>query len=109
MAQPFALRSEPDSARPLLDVAKSDLESFARKHKIPFRQDASNLRPDIQRNRIRRELFPLLRRYYQPALNRVVLRLMDIAGAESEFVAEARGRWLKLEHASAQPRAGSFN
>lgn len=85
--------------RPFLDVPKSDLETFARDHNIRFRQDASNRRLDIQRNRVRRELLPLLRRYYQPAVNRVVLRLMDIAGAESEFITEAAGDWLKLKAA----------
>jgi tRNA(Ile)-lysidine synthase TilS/MesJ len=87
--------------RPLLDVSKSELEAFARDNKTAFRQDASNLRLDIRRNRIRRELLPLLRRDYQPALDRVVLRLMDIAGAEAEFVAQAARAWLKNRAAAA--------
>ena len=87
--------------RPLLDVSKSELEAFARDNKTAFRQDASNLRLDIRRNRIRRELLPLLRRDYQPALDRVVLRLMDIAGAEAEFVGQAARAWLKNRAAAA--------
>jgi tRNA(Ile)-lysidine synthase len=87
--------------RPLLDVSKSELEAFARDNKTAFRQDASNLRLDIRRNRIRRELLPLLRRDYQPALDRVVLRLMDIAGAEAEFVGQAARAWLKNRAAPA--------
>lgn len=87
--------------RPLLDVSKSELEAFARDNKTAFRQDASNLRLDIRRNRIRRKLLPLLRRDYQPALDRVVLRLMDIAGAEAEFVGQAARAWLKNRAAPA--------
>ena len=41
------------------------------------------------RNRIRNELLPLLREDYQPGLDKTVLRLMDIVGAEAEFVSEA--------------------
>lgn len=75
--------------RPLLDVSKAELEAFACENKIPFREDASNRSPDFLRNRIRRELLPLLRRKYQPALDRTILRAMEIVGAEAEFVAEA--------------------
>ncbi len=75
--------------RPLLDVSKAELEEFAREHKVHFREDASNASLDIQRNRIRAELLPLLRRKYQPVLSKTILRVMEIVGAESEFVAEA--------------------
>jgi tRNA(Ile)-lysidine synthase len=81
--------------RPLLDVRKADLERFAREKKIPFREDASNDDLDIQRNRIRHELLPLIRRKYQPALDRILLRLMDIAGGEAEFVGQTAAEWLR--------------
>jgi tRNA(Ile)-lysidine synthase len=82
-------------ARPLLDVSKTELEEFARESKIPFRQDAGNASLDIQRNRIRHELLPLLKARYQPALAKIVLRTMDIIGAEAEFVTDATRQWLK--------------
>ena len=80
--------------RPLLDHSKSDLQSFARAHAIPYSEDASNASLDIRRNRIRLELLPLLRRHYQPALTRIILRCMELARAESDFVAQAAVRWL---------------
>jgi len=87
--------------RPLLDVTKADLAAFAHETKIRFREDASNAVLDIRRNRIRRELLPLLRKHYQPALDRTILRVMEIVGAESEFVAEAARR-------DARPTAKTF-
>ena len=75
--------------RPLLDLPKSGIEKFARENKIRFREDASNRSPDFLRNRIRRELLPLLRKNYQPALDKTILRAMEIAGAEAEFVSAA--------------------
>ncbi|HZL14426.1 MAG TPA: tRNA lysidine(34) synthetase TilS, partial [Verrucomicrobiae bacterium] len=72
--------------RPLLNLTKAELQVFARENKIHFRDDATNFSSDFLRNRIRNELLPLLRKKYQPGLNQTVLRLMEIVGAESEFV-----------------------
>ncbi|HEY3762094.1 MAG TPA: tRNA lysidine(34) synthetase TilS [Verrucomicrobiae bacterium] len=74
--------------RPLLGSTKADLQSFAAENKVRFREDASNASSDFLRNRIRNELLPLLRKDYQPALSKTVLRLMEIVGAESEFVGD---------------------
>ena len=75
--------------RPLLDLGKPDLRQFAGERKIAFRDDATNLRSDYLRNRIRNRLLPLLLKEYQPGLARTVLRLMEIIGAEAEFVGAA--------------------
>ena len=72
--------------RPLLDLSKEELRQFARENKIQFREDATNFSSDFLRNRIRNELLPSLRKNYQPGLGKTVLRLMEIVGAESDFV-----------------------
>jgi len=81
--------------RPLLALSKVELERFARQAKIVFREDASNRSTDILRNRIRHRLLPRLRREFQPAIASVVVRAMDIAGAEAEFAADQARRWLQ--------------
>jgi tRNA(Ile)-lysidine synthase len=81
--------------RPLLDFSKAELLAFARKNKIHFRDDATNFSPDFLRNRIRNELLPLLRKNYQPGLDKAILRLMEITGAESEFVGEVARLWAR--------------
>ena len=86
--------------RPLLEQSKDDLNDYAIAEKIRFREDESNAWLDIQRNLIRRELLPLLRRKYQPALRRTILRAMEILRAESEFVTEAAENWLSQNHAA---------
>jgi tRNA(Ile)-lysidine synthase len=80
--------------RPLLGMTKSELRGFARENGIGFREDATNARLDLPRNRVRNELLPLLRRHYQPALTRTILRLMEIVGAEAEVVGKIAKRWL---------------
>jgi len=79
-------------------VTRTDLEQFARANKIRFRQDASNTALDFQRNRIRRELLPLLKTRYQPALSKTVLRCMEIVGTEAEFVADVARQWLERKN-----------
>jgi tRNA(Ile)-lysidine synthase len=79
--------------RPLLEVSRAELEAFARARRIPFREDASNASREMLRNRLRHELLPQLRREYQPALNRAVLRLMEVTGAEAEVVSELAEAW----------------
>ena len=80
--------------RPLLDQPKAVLVEYAADHRIRYREDASNAVLDFQRNRIRHELLPLLRRKYQPALDKTISRVMDIVGAEAEFVGGEAEEWL---------------
>ncbi len=82
-------------ARPLLNFSKTDLLAFAGENKIRFRDDASNFAADFLRNRIRNELLPLLRKHYQPGLDKTVLRLMEIVGADADFVSETARQWLQ--------------
>jgi tRNA(Ile)-lysidine synthase len=81
--------------RPLLGESKSALLEYAAEHKVKFREDATNASLDILRNRIRHELLPFLRSKYQPALNKVVLRSMQIAGEEAELAKLMAEEWLQ--------------
>jgi tRNA(Ile)-lysidine synthase len=87
--------------RPMLSQSKAALLAYAVQHRIPFREDVSNTRLNILRNRIRLELVPLLRRKYQPAVDKTILRLMDIVGNEADFVDEAAGEWMNSRHPTA--------
>lgn len=79
--------------RPLLGLLKDDLQSFAKEEHIEFRSDETNAQLDIERNRIRHELLPLIRERYQPALVKTALRSMEIIGTESDFVRESARSW----------------
>jgi tRNA(Ile)-lysidine synthase len=83
--------------RPLLDCPKEDIREYASNLGLRFREDASNASLDIQRNRIRHELLPLLRRRYQPGLAKSILRVMSIVGAESDFVTCEAESWLRRQ------------
>lgn len=81
--------------RPLLGFSKAELVAYASKQRIAFRQDASNASPDMLRNRVRLELLPLLRRRFQPALNRTVLRMMAIAADEADLLGATAEDWFR--------------
>jgi tRNA(Ile)-lysidine synthase len=80
--------------RPLLGCSKSELLEFARRHRVRFREDASNRSPEFLRNRVRHELIPLLKTY-QPALDEVILRDMEILRSESELIEQLARDWVK--------------
>lgn len=93
--------------RPLLDLPKSTLKDYAFRAKVPYREDATNACLDVQRNRLRHELLPLLRRKYQPAVNQTVRRISEIVGVEADFVARAASDWLQRMRRH-QPRPVAF-
>jgi tRNA(Ile)-lysidine synthase len=74
--------------RPLLDQSKEDLRAHACAHRIQYREDASNNSLDFLRNRVRHRLLPLLKREYQPGLDKTLLRVMDIVQSEAEVVTQ---------------------
>ena len=80
--------------RPLLGQTREVIRLFAVEHKISWREDASNALLDMQRNRVRQELIPLLKKNYNPAIERAILRAMDILSAEADVVTEAAEKWL---------------
>ena len=89
--------------RPLLGETKAALVAFARARKIAFREDASNRSLAIPRNRVRKKLLPLLRRDFAPAIDRTVLRSMELVHDEGEFVTREAIAWLEKK------RRGAFD
>ena len=93
--------------RPFLDVPKSTLRAYAEELKVPYREDASNAWLGIRRNRIRHELLPLLRRHYQPAIDRTVLRVMDILGADAALAESAAKQFARRKTGATERRYGT--
>ena len=70
--------------RPLLEVWRGEIESFAQEREIPYLLDSSNLKEDYLRNRIRLTLIPLIEREYQPNLKKIVLKTSAILREEND-------------------------
>jgi tRNA(Ile)-lysidine synthase len=62
--------------RPMLSISRAEVREYLEACAIPFVEDSSNSSRDFLRNRIRRELLPMLERDYAPGLGG---RLVEVA------------------------------
>ncbi len=72
--------------RPLLEVWRREVESFALENKIPFLSDSSNLKWDYLRNRIRLALIPFIEEKFQPHFKETLLRTSTILREEDDYL-----------------------
>ena len=80
--------------RPLLEIPRSEIEAYARRHKLEWIEDASNTDLAFDRNYLRHEVMPVIARRY-PAYRKTLLRA-------SRNLAEAAGLLDELAAADAQ-------
>src|SRR3954470_14387564 len=80
--------------RPLLNTTKEEIIQFAQAEKIKFRDDSTNAVEKYDRNRVRLSLLPFLEKY-QPALRQTTTRIMEVLGAEKEWLRQRAEEWLK--------------
>ncbi len=67
--------------RPLLDVSRAEIETYAKTHGVPFVEDPTNEDTSLLRNRVRRSLIPFLESQFDP---RIVELISRRAGALAE-------------------------
>jgi tRNA(Ile)-lysidine synthase len=65
--------------RPLLECTRSEILEFLTDRKIPFREDSSNLDLRYDRNRVRKELIPYLKKSFNPRLLHVLAREAEMS------------------------------
>jgi tRNA(Ile)-lysidine synthase len=73
--------------RPLLRVRRAEIEKYARQQGLCSREDPSNRDPRFLRNRVRRELMPLLKSY-NSNIAEVLNRTAALLKAEDDLLAE---------------------
>jgi tRNA(Ile)-lysidine synthase len=70
--------------RPLLGVRRAEVEAYLRERGQGWREDASNQDLSLTRNRVRRELMPMLRGF-NPGIDELLARTAVIARDEEAF------------------------
>ncbi len=79
--------------RPALGLSRAETDAYCRRHRLSARADATNDSLTPFRNRIRRELLPLLREY-NPQVAGALKRLARLAADDLAFIeATAGGLW----------------
>ncbi len=71
--------------RPLFLVTREEVELYAEENQLPFVVDSSNLKTDYDRNLIRIEVIPVLKRI-NPALENTVLRETELLRELEDFI-----------------------
>lgn len=80
--------------RPLLDERRGDLETFVRTHRLAWREDASNQSDEFARNRVRREVLPVLESSLNPQVREAIVRMSVLVQDEWSLLAERTGKLL---------------
>lgn len=73
--------------RPFLFITKEEIRDFAKKNKIHYREDSSNKEDKYERNQLRLNVIPLLKKL-NPGFDSVMTRNMAILKEENEIVEE---------------------
>ena len=81
--------------RPLLDVHHGEAVRFLARHRLGWREDASNKDDVYQRNRIRLEVLPLLRERINPSITASLVRLAALCREDHALLRAETARWLK--------------
>lgn len=71
--------------RPLIDIERKDIEAFLSQKNISYMTDSSNLKRDYSRNRLRLEIFPLLKDE-NPSVIESINRTAEILRGEDEYL-----------------------
>ncbi len=74
--------------RPFLNLTRRQIEQEIAARQLPTRTDSSNLDLRLTRNRIRRELLPLIERDYSPDIIRLLAELAARARDDEAFLEE---------------------
>ncbi|MDQ6625280.1 MAG: tRNA lysidine(34) synthetase TilS, partial [Verrucomicrobiota bacterium] len=72
--------------RPLLGVSRSEIDAYAKTHRLKFRDDASNDDVTLLRNRVRHRVIPMLRREFGRDIQVTVRRAALIAADEDALL-----------------------
>jgi tRNA(Ile)-lysidine synthase len=81
--------------RPLIRVPRKAIETFLARSGVAAAEDESNADVRFLRNRVRRELLPLLQAQYNPALSEGLSRMASFTRDEEDWLADVSEKMLK--------------
>lgn len=81
-----SLSSGINIVRPLLNTTRFELNNFVKEIHLPLWPDTSNQTLSLKRNRIRKQLLPYLRKYFNPKVDKVIAQFAEIIHDESFYM-----------------------
>lgn len=74
--------------RPLINFTKSEIAWFCRLFYLPVWSDTTNYNYYIKRNRLRYELIPYLKNYFNPRIENAIHNFIKLCEYENEYIKE---------------------
>jgi len=72
--------------RPFLGIWRTEIDDYVRKHRLKFREDASNKELTLLRNRVRRQIIPYLEKTLGRNIRQSIWRAATIAAEEENWI-----------------------
>lgn len=92
--------------RPLINCTKAEIAWFCRSFCLPIWSDLTNYNYYIRRNRLRYELVPYLKNYFNPKIEQALVNFMQLCQNDNEYLRENS---LKLYLISSHSKLISLN
>ncbi|MBO5596652.1 MAG: tRNA lysidine(34) synthetase TilS [Bacteroidales bacterium] len=94
--------------RPLLEMTREEIETYARGHGLSWREDSTNAQSDYKRNKLRNLVFPVFREInpsFIRTLNRDMVRFAEelSRGMDPQSMPDEPGRTEGLEASASSP------
>jgi tRNA(Ile)-lysidine synthase len=83
--------------RPLICIKREEILGFLTQHQFEYREDSSNREEKFLRNRVRRELVPLLKVKYNPRIVELLSNTADIFREDAEVLYDLAEETLERE------------
>jgi tRNA(Ile)-lysidine synthase len=93
--EPVSQRDGLKIIRPLLTIRRAEIIAFLKSQRLRWREDATNRDPHFLRNRVRREILPLLERRLNPQIRTALLRTAEVLREENAWLDELATAALK--------------
>nr|AYR06533.1 tRNA(Ile)-lysidine synthase [Rhodogorgon sp.] len=74
--------------RPLLNFKRQEITWFCRQFHLPTWSDITNYNYNIRRNRLRHELIPYLKQYFNPNIEEALCSFLDISNKDNAYIKE---------------------
>ena len=87
--------------RPLIGISRKEISAYLVQKGLKWMEDSSNLSTVFMRNRIRRELVPLLKTY-QPRILEILAKTAEIIRADESYLNMEAEQWLEAHGSQAQ-------
>lgn len=85
--------------RPLIMITRMDLNWFCRKFALPIWSDHTNYYYNINRNRLRHELVPYLRKYHMQNIESQISQFIDYSKIDNEYIKQSTVKlYLLIRH-----------